>query len=149
MAIMTDAAEDGAEATDTGEAKDEEREGASRSQRFGDGVKQGIGVLSAFKDALEETIQEARDRGDLSAERAREVMKGALDRAQTAAEGARGRLDFVQQAQMDDVRAVLEALSTRVTELERAVFGDAAVESTGGPEQESDTAEDGKPGDEA
>ena len=50
-----------------------------------DGIKQGIGVLSAFRDALEETIQEARDRGDLSADRAKGVMKEALDRAQAAA----------------------------------------------------------------
>ena len=35
----------------------EEKKGAK--EKVSEGIKQGIGVLSAFKDALEETIQEA------------------------------------------------------------------------------------------
>ena len=54
-------------------------------QKMGEGIKQGIGVLSALKEALEETIQEARERGDLSTGRAKEVMKEALGKAQAAA----------------------------------------------------------------
>ena len=42
-----------------------------RRKSMGDGIKEGLGVLSAFKDALEETIQEARERGDLSTDRAK------------------------------------------------------------------------------
>lgn len=38
----------------------------SAREQVSDGIRQGIGVLSAFKDALEETINEARERGDLS-----------------------------------------------------------------------------------
>jgi polyhydroxyalkanoate synthesis regulator phasin len=140
----------------TGRAGSEE---SSRSQRFGDGIKQGIGVLSAFKDALEETIQEARDRGDLSAERAKDVVKEALDRAQTAAEGARERLDFVPQSQVDGLSGALEALRDRVAELERAVFGaasqeeappvdgaDAAGSSEGDDVQATDSGGEGKEG---
>ena len=94
--------------------------GAKRGARgrVGDGIRQGIGVLSAFKDAIEETINEARERGDLSAERAKEVMKGALDRAQAAASGARERLDFVSQAELDAVKEVVDDLRRRVEALE-------------------------------
>ncbi|MSR19466.1 MAG: hypothetical protein EXR91_00595 [Gemmatimonadetes bacterium] len=46
----------------TTEEKSEDGGRGSR-QKMGDGIKQGLGVLSAFKDALEETIQEARERG--------------------------------------------------------------------------------------
>jgi len=87
-------------------------------EKVGDGIRQGIGVLSAFKDALEETIQEARERGDLSTERAKEVMKGALGRAQAAATGARERLDFAHQGDVDALREAVERLAERVSALE-------------------------------
>jgi polyhydroxyalkanoate synthesis regulator phasin len=104
---------------------------------MGDGIRQGIGVLSAFKDALEETIQEARDRGDLSADRAKQVMKEALDRAQEAAEGAKERLDFASQADLESVRGTVEALQDRLADLETSVFGAPRARETpaaAGPE---------------
>ena len=88
----------------------------STKEKVSDGIKQGIGVLSAFKDALEETITEARERGDLSPERAKEVMRSALNKAQEAADGARERLDFVSQKEFD-------ALSARVAALEERLGG--------------------------
>ena len=94
--------------------------GDGQRQSFSDGIKQGIGVLAAFKDALEETIQEARDRGDLSSEKAREVMKDAMGRAQTAAEGARERLDFATQAELRSLREAVDSLQSRVNALEAA-----------------------------
>jgi polyhydroxyalkanoate synthesis regulator phasin len=103
----------------------------STRRRVGDGIRQGIGVLSAFKDALEETIQEARERGDLSADRAKEVMKGALAKAQTAASGARERLDFATQAELDGVQSAVEALKERVAALETRVFGEPEGEKEG------------------
>ena len=92
-------------------------------EKVGDGIRQGIGVLSAFKDALEETINEARERGDLSADRAKEVMKGALGRAQAAAAEARERLDFATQAEHDALRETVEELQRRVAALEAEAFG--------------------------
>lgn len=87
-------------------------------ERVSEGIRQGIGVLSAFKEALEETIQEARDRGDLSADRAKQVMKEALDRAQSAAGDAKERLDFAHQSEIDVLRAELDTLRARVAALE-------------------------------
>ena len=106
----------------TGESK-------SPREKMGDGIKQGIGVLSAFKDALEETIQEARDRGDLSTERAKEVMKEALDKAQTAGERARDRLDFANQTEVDALRGAMRAVRQRVSDLEESVFGSSKADS--------------------
>lgn len=94
----------------------EEKKGAK--EKVSDGIKQGIGVLSAFKDALEETIQEAKERGDLSTERAREVMKSALEKAQSAAEEARERLDFVTQKEFDSLRGAVDVIKERVGSLE-------------------------------
>lgn|SRR5690606_190174 len=96
-------------------------EGKRRTKdRVSDGIRQGIGVLSAFKEALDETIQEARERGDLSADRAKQVMKDALERAQTAAEDARERFDFVPQSEFETLRVEVEELRARVTMLEAA-----------------------------
>jgi len=80
-------------------------------------------VLSAFKDALEETIQEARERGDLSSDRAKEVMRDALEKAQAAATGARERLDFAHQAELEALREVVSGIGERVSALEARIFG--------------------------
>jgi polyhydroxyalkanoate synthesis regulator phasin len=102
------------------ESKGTQQEGGKKRarERVGDGIRQGIGVLSAFKDALEETINEARERGDLSTDRAKEVMKGALGRAQAAAADARERLDFVSQAELEALQETVEDLRRRVAALE-------------------------------
>jgi polyhydroxyalkanoate synthesis regulator phasin len=100
----------------------------SARRKVGDGIRQGIGVLSAFKDALEETIQEARERGDLSTERAKEVMKSALGKAQAAASEAREKFDFATQGDLDSVRAALEALNQRIASLEATVLDRAEDE---------------------
>jgi polyhydroxyalkanoate synthesis regulator phasin len=96
----------------------ESQEGRGKRRRMSDGIKQGIGVLSAFKDALEETIQEARERGDLSTERAKSVMKDALERAQSAASGAREKLDFAHQGELEALRVQVEGLQNRIAHLE-------------------------------
>ena len=122
------------------QADDGAGEGKSTRAKMGDGIKQGIGVLSAFKDALEETIQEARERGDISTDRAKEVMKDALDKAQTAGERARDRLDFANQTDMEAVKEAINAVRQRVSDLEESVFGSSKGDVE--PEEES-ASEDG------
>ncbi|MEQ8328964.1 MAG: hypothetical protein RH859_00730 [Longimicrobiales bacterium] len=97
---------------------EQQKESKGARERVTDGIKDGIGVLSAFKDALEETIHEARERGDLSSERAKEVMKSALGRAQDAAEGARERLDLVTQKEFDGLKDAVDRIRERVDALE-------------------------------
>ena len=64
-------------------AAGEDQRGARK--KVSDGIREGLGVLSAFKDALEETIVEARQRGDLSPERAKRALRAAMSRAQEVA----------------------------------------------------------------
>ena len=101
--------------------------------KVSEGIRQGLGVLSALKDALEETIQDARARGDLSPERAREAVRAAMARAQEVAGEARERLDFVPRAEYDRLRSQLEEMRVRLENLERrAAQGPGA--GPGGPE---------------
>jgi polyhydroxyalkanoate synthesis regulator phasin len=97
-------------------AQTSERRG---TRRVSDGIKQGLGVLSALKDALDEAISEARERGDLTPERAREAVKSAVHRVQEAAGGARERLDFVSRKDFDHVVERVEELKVRLENLER------------------------------
>lgn len=111
----------------------------SARDKVSDGIKQGIGVLSAFKDALEETINEARERGDLSSDRAKEVMKGALHKAQEAAEGAKERLDFVGQKDFDALAEAVDRIRDRVSALEERFRGQDPGADGSTDEARSDT----------
>jgi polyhydroxyalkanoate synthesis regulator phasin len=84
-----------------------------------DGIRQGLGVLSALKDALDEAISEARDRGDLSPDRAREAVRSAMHKVQEAAGAAKERLDLVSRKDFDHLREQLDELKVRLENLER------------------------------
>jgi polyhydroxyalkanoate synthesis regulator phasin len=115
-----------------------------------DGMKQGLGVLSAFKEAVEETINEARERGDLSPDRAKEIMRGALDRAHDAADGARDRFDLVPRKDLDSLAARvrrLEALAGIDPRLESGDEAPAEAESeTENATEDPGSAEEAPPG---
>ena len=85
---------------------------------IGEGIRTGIGVLTAFKEAVEETLQEAVDRGDLKPERAKQALTDALTRAQGAVGGAVGdvreRLDCVSRKEFDELRAEVAELRRRL-----------------------------------
>ena len=81
---------------------------------IGEGIRTGIGVLTAFKEAIEETLQEAVDRGDLKPERAKQALNDALTRAGGAVGDVRERLDFVSRREFDELRAEVAELRRRV-----------------------------------
>jgi polyhydroxyalkanoate synthesis regulator phasin len=85
---------------------------------IGEGIRSGIGVLVAFKEAVEESIQEASERGDLTPARAREVLGNALHRAQDAAGEVRERLDLVPRREFDLLASEVEALRLRLDAFE-------------------------------
>jgi polyhydroxyalkanoate synthesis regulator phasin len=89
------------------------------TRRVSDGIKQGLGVLSALKDALDEAINDARERGDLTPERAREAVRSAMHRVQEAAGDAKERLDFVSRKDFDHLREHVDELKVRLENLER------------------------------
>jgi len=85
-----------------------------------EGIRAGIGILSALKDAIEETVQDMTDRGELSQERAREAVRTTMDRAQEAFEDARIRLDFVPRREFEALKAEVADLRARVGRTEGA-----------------------------
>jgi polyhydroxyalkanoate synthesis regulator phasin len=89
-----------------------------RRTGIGEGLKAGIGILTAFKQAIEETIEDAAERNDLRPERAKEALSGALTRAQDAFDDVRERLDVVPRREFDALRAELDELQRRVERLE-------------------------------
>jgi polyhydroxyalkanoate synthesis regulator phasin len=95
--------------------EDNRRSGAGG---IGDGIRTGIGILTAFKEAVEETLQEAVDRGDLSPNRAKQAMQGAADRLQAGLEDARDRFDVVTRRDFEALRDELADLRVRIARLE-------------------------------
>jgi polyhydroxyalkanoate synthesis regulator phasin len=123
-------AEDGDRGTRSGPDETEEPQ-----KGFAGGFRQGIGVLAAFREAMEGTIHDARERGDLSAERAREVLGDAMARARKAVEGAKERFDFATQDEVESLREQVRELTARLREL----TGEEATEKEASP----DTREEG------
>lgn len=128
---MTDERTTGAEeATEEPTASESEEEGRTARERMSDGFQKGLGILSAFKEAMEETISEARERGDLSSDRAKEALKKAADRARSATADARERFDFVSQQDFDALVRRVEALEDRVRDPLGGVAADGAGEGS-------------------
>jgi polyhydroxyalkanoate synthesis regulator phasin len=94
-----------------------------RSRGLGEGIRTGIGILTAFKEAIEETLDEAVARGEFSPERAKTVMKGAADRVQSSIEEARERLDLVSRRELDALRSDVAELRRRIEVLEDRLGG--------------------------
>lgn len=91
-----------------------------RPPTIGEGIRSGLGILMAFKEAVEETLEEALQRGDLSQDRAREVMRDASGRLQQIAEETRERLDLVPRREFDELREEVAKLRARVDALSSA-----------------------------
>ena len=87
-----------------------------------EGIKEGVravtGILAALKDAIEETIDDIKVRGDLDPNRAKQAAKDTMNRAQTAFDEMRERVDFVPRKEFDALRAEVDALRARVAALE-------------------------------
>lgn len=98
---------------------EEEKAEEGRGAAIKGGIRQGLSMLSAMKDAIEETLKEAKERGDLTPERAKEVMRSTLEKAQEKAGEAREALDFVKQKEFEVLKKVVEQIEMRVTEIER------------------------------
>lgn len=106
-----------------------------RPPRIGEGIRAGIGILTAFKEAVEETFQEAVDRGELKPERAKQAVQDAMRRAQGAVDDVRERLDTAPRRELEELRAEVEELKRRLAALEGERGGEGPVAGTlPGPE---------------
>jgi polyhydroxyalkanoate synthesis regulator phasin len=110
----------------------DEREQKKSGMGIGDGIRTGLGVLGAFKDAIEETLQEAVNRGDLTPDRATRAMRDAAQRLQAALEDTRGRMDLVSRKEHDELRAEVAALRERLDRHERGGAGGPGPDADGG-----------------
>ncbi|MGI9625789.1 MAG: hypothetical protein ACR2QM_03055 [Longimicrobiales bacterium] len=95
-----------------------EDEGGADEGRFKRGWGRGVSFLSAFKEAIDETLEEAKERGDLNPERAKDMVRSALDRAQEAAGEAKSRLEFVPRKDFEALEARVAALESRLADQE-------------------------------
>lgn len=136
------------------DAQSEETTGQAESEHerdlaggFKEGIRQGWGVLSALKDAIEETIHEAKSKGDLNQDRAKKVFRDAMNKAQERAGAAKDRFDFVNRNDFDDF---VDTIDRRLKDLERKLgFGppeeaDAATESASEGAEEGSAEENGE-----
>lgn len=115
---------------------------------FREGVRAVTGILGALKDAIEETFEDLRDRGDLSPDRAREAARETVRRAQETAREAREVLDVVSRREFEALKAEVAALRE---ELNKSAERGAAGASEGGEEPgqppfEESTHGPGEPG---
>jgi hypothetical protein len=94
--------------------EDQEKGRSSVGDDVREGIRAGIGILSALKDAIEETVQDMTDRGELSQERAREAVRTTMDRAQSAFDDARIRFDFVPRREFEALKAEVADLRARL-----------------------------------
>lgn len=99
---------------------------------LGEGLRAGIGILNAFKEAIEETLSEAIERGDLSPERAKSVMKDAAQQIQSSMEEARERWEPVSRREFERLRQEVVELRSRLSHFESARTG-----TSGGPASSS------------
>jgi polyhydroxyalkanoate synthesis regulator phasin len=104
-----------------------------RGTSIGEGLRAGIGILAAFKEAIEETIQDATESNSLNPDRAKEALSGALDRASDVIGDVRGRLDVVPRREFDALKAEVEELRRRVDRLDGG-GGHVRFLEAGGPE---------------
>jgi polyhydroxyalkanoate synthesis regulator phasin len=113
------------------EHDDRQRGGVGDDLR--EGVRAGIGILSALKDAIEETVQDMANRGELSEERAREAVRSTMSRVQGAFDDARVRFDFVPRREFEALKAEVADLRARLARHE-TTHGGAASKPDVGPD---------------
>ena len=130
--------EENAPEENNGSGTEQEPQEKSRTDSIKGGIRQGMSMLSAMKDAIEETLSEARERGDLTPERAKEVMRSTLEKAQARAGEAREAFDFVKQKDFDGLKGVVDELKERVKGVERSLGLEVEEASEGPAEDEGD-----------
>jgi polyhydroxyalkanoate synthesis regulator phasin len=102
---------------------DEQRRPNDLGDNLREGVRTVAGILGALKDAVEDSFDELRERGDLSPEKAREAARSTMRRAQEEMEQMRESFFFANRRDIDDLRAEIDALRARVAILEERQSG--------------------------
>lgn len=107
-----DSGSNGSNGDDWQRGKDQAKEGIR------EGVRAVTGFLAALKDAIDETLRDVKESGDLDAQRAKDAVRSTMRRAQNAMDDALERIDVVPRKEFDALREEVNALRARVAELE-------------------------------
>ena len=126
-----------------GSTSDQASEEPNHRESLKGGIRQGIEMLTALKNAIEESLNESRERGDLKPERAKEIIRATLDRAQARAGEAKDAFDLVKQKEFEALRTVVEDLKVRLIRVERLAGIDTDDASTS-PDETSAPTDDTK-----
>lgn len=81
----------------------------------------GLGAIHALREAFNESIEEARDRGELSTDRAKEILTRTFDRARAKEGGAEPSSEKTPSGGEPVSRADFEMLQSRIERLEAAL----------------------------
>ena len=82
----------------------EDKKRTDPGDAFREGVRAVTGILGALRDAVEQTFDDLREKGDLSPERAKEAARETMRRAQEAVDEVRERLEFVPRRDFEELR---------------------------------------------
>jgi polyhydroxyalkanoate synthesis regulator phasin len=97
---------------------------------IGEGLRTGVGVLNAFREAIEETVSEAMEAGgDVTPDRAKALMREAAQRVQSSFEETRERLDFVSRREFEELRREIADVRAQIAGL----HGGEAIAASSGP----------------
>lgn len=83
---------------------EEQKKRPDPGDAFREGVRAVTGILGALRDAVEQTFDDLKEKGDLSPERAKEAARETMRRAQEAVEDVRERLEFVPRREFDALK---------------------------------------------
>jgi polyhydroxyalkanoate synthesis regulator phasin len=111
----------------TGGGDDWQRGKEQAKEGLRDGVRAVTGFLAALKDAIDETLRDVRESGDLDAQRAKDAMRSTMRKAQSAMDQAIERIDVVSRKDFDTLRDEVNALRVRVADLEARGGGGTAT----------------------
>lgn len=98
---------------------DDANDARDRRTSVGRSLDRGLGALEALREAFTESVEEARERGDLTTDRARELLNRSFERAREAARSggddapvepppAEGRTDAVSRAEFEELLRRIE-----------------------------------------
>jgi polyhydroxyalkanoate synthesis regulator phasin len=101
---------------------EEQKKRPDPADAFREGVRAVTGILGALREAVEQTFEDLKDKGDLSPERAKEAARETMKRAQDAVEEVRERLEFVPRREFEQLKdEVAELRSALEAHREQAV----------------------------
>lgn len=116
--------------------------GPDRRTPVGRSLDRGLGALQAFREAFGESVEEARERGELTTDRAKEILNRTIERVREGGGSAGGsESESGEEPAPEEAvsRVEFDALRERIERIE-AALGLAKKEGLGRPHDGGDRA---------